>query len=337
MRVRHFPSWARAALLLLLVARLAAAAEPVTLRFSSALPPFAPVAKDELIPWFKDVEADSGGTIKFQLFWSGQLVQNQTREFDSMMSGVFDLAALVPAFYIQALPDSSLFALPGAVKSAQEAAYGGWTMNEAHLLRGMDRLFVIATFSNDPGGLHFAKRLRSFGDIKGLKIRVSGPEEAQIVSALGAAPVGMNVADMAESLARGVYDGTLNGWSANHLFRVTPVLKSHFDVSLGVRQFVFAMNRAVYDKLPAAAQAALRKHRGLALSLAMAGAMEGDGERERAEARAKGTIIPLTAADEARLDAAARPLVDKWIADTPGGKKKYDFLESALADYRKSH
>ena len=327
-------AWAFLAVALLVLAR-GAAADPVTVRFSTTLPLFAPVAADVIVPWFAEVERDSGGAIKFQQFWSGQLIANQPREWDALMNGVFDLGALVPAFYVQALPDSPIFALPGVVRSAEEAAIGGWKMNEAHLLRGMDRLTVIATFSNDPGGLHFARPVKSLAGVKGLKIRVSGPAEAQIVEALGAAPVGMNVADMAEALSRGVYDGSLNGWSANHLFRVTPVLKSHFDVSLGVRQFVFGMNRTFYDTLPAAAQAAIAKNSGLALSIRMGRAMEKDGERERADAAAKGMIVPLSPADEARLDAIYQPLIAKWIADTPEGAKKFAFLEETLADYRK--
>lgn len=326
--------WALLAVTLLALAR-AAAADPVTVRFSTTLPPFAPVAADVIVPWFGAVERDSGGAIKFQTFWGGQLVSNQQKEWDGLMNGVFDLAALVPAFYVQALPNSPIFALPGVVRSAEEAAVGGWKMNEAHLLRGMDRLYVIATFSNDPGGLHFARSLKSLADVKGLKIRVSGPAEAQIVEALGAAPVGMNVSDMAEALTRGVYDGSLNGWSANHLFRVTPVLKSHLDLSLGVRQFVFGMSRPAYDALPEAAKAALAKNSGLELSLRMGRAMEKDGARERADAAAKGMMVPLTAADEARLNGIYQPLIDKWIADTPDGAKKFAYLEQVLADYRK--
>ncbi|HXQ52904.1 MAG TPA: TRAP transporter substrate-binding protein DctP [Stellaceae bacterium] len=329
----------RAALVLAVVLALArgAAADPVTVRFSTTLPLFAPVAKDVLIPWFKEVESDSGGTIAFQQFWGGQLVANQPREWDALMNHVFDIGALVPAFYLQALPDSSIFALPGVVRSAEEAAVGGWKMNDANLLRGMDKLYVIATFSNDPGGLHFARPIASLAAVKGLKIRVSGPAEAQIVEALGAAPVGMNVSDMAEALSRGVYDGSLNGWSANHLFRVTPVLKAHFDLSLGVRQFVFGMNRQAYDALPEAAKAALAKHSGLALSLRMAHAMEQDGERERAEAKDKGMIVGLSAADETRLNGVYKPLIDTWIAAQPEGAKKFAFLDATLADYRKGH
>jgi TRAP-type C4-dicarboxylate transport system substrate-binding protein len=326
---------------LLLAALLAsfawhAAAEPVTIRFSTTLPIFAPVATQVILPWFKEVEADSGGTIKFQQFWSGQLVPNQPKEFDALMNGVFDLGALVPAFYVQALPDSPIFALPGVVRNAEEAAVGGWKMNEAGLLRGMGKLYVIATYSNDPGGLHFRRVVTSLDAVKGLKIRVSGPEEAKIVEALGAAPVGMNVADMADALSRGVYDGTLNGWSANHLFRVTPLLKSHLDVSLGVRQFVFAMSRATYEKLPNEAKSALAKDSGLDLSLRMARAMEQDGERERADAKALGTLYALSPADEARLKQAAMPLINQWIADTPDGAHKLAFLQQVIADYRKT-
>jgi TRAP-type C4-dicarboxylate transport system substrate-binding protein len=313
-----------------------AAADPVTIRFSTTLPTFAPVATQVIVPWFRDVEADSSGTIKFQQFWGGQLVSNQPREFDALMNGVFDVGALVPAFYVQAQPDSPIFALPGVVRNAEEAAVGGWKMNEAGLLRGMDKLYVIAIYSNDPGGLHFRRVVTSLDEVKGLKIRVSGPEEAKIVEALGAAPVGMNVADMADALSRGIYDGTLNGWSANHLFRVTPLLKSHLDVSLGVRQFVFAMSRTAYNKLPDAAKASLAKHRGLELSIRMAQAMEQDGERERADAKALGTLHTLSPEDEARLKQAAAPLIDKWVAETPDGAHKLAFLQQVLADYRKT-
>ena len=312
----------------------AALAETVTLKFGSPMPNFAPVATEVVIPWLKDVEAASNGTIKFQQFWGSQLVQNPTMEYQALMNGVVDVDMLVPAFFQQVLPDSAIFALPGMVRSADEAAYGGWKMYEAGLLRGMDKLYVAGTFSNDPGGLHFARVVKSLDGLKGLKIRVSGPAEAQIVQSLGAAPVGMGVTDIAESLSRGVYDGSLNGWSANHLYRVTPVLKSHFDLSLGVRQMILAMNRSVYDKLPPEARAALDHASGLALSLRLAEAMEKDGERLRAEARQKGMIVALDAADEARLAAAEKPLIERYLADTPDGPRKHEFLLHAVEEFR---
>jgi TRAP-type C4-dicarboxylate transport system substrate-binding protein len=335
-RSRHSRTRALLGALVLAAAFLArsAGADTVTLKFGSAMPPFAPVAGEVVIPWLKQIESASGGTVKFEQFWGSQLVQNPTMEYQALENGVVDVDMLVPAFFQQVMPDSAIFALPGVVRSAEEAAYGGWKMYEAGLLRGMDKLYVAGTFSNDPGGIHFAKKVTSLDAMKGLKIRVSGPAEAQIVRALGAAPVGMGVTDIAESLSRGVYDGTLNGWSANHLYRVTPVLKSHFDLSLGVRQMVLVMNRKVYDGLPAKARAAIDQASGLDLSLRLAHAMEEDGDRERADARAKGTIVALSAADETRLAAAEAPLIDAYVKDTPDGRKKYDFLQHALEEFR---
>lgn len=319
-----------------LVVAFPAAAETVTLRFNSTMPNFAPVIADVLVPWMKQVESESDGAIKFQAFFAGQLIANEAKEYDALTNGIVDVDLLVPAFFLQALPDSTIFALPGAVDSAVEASYGGWKMYEAGLLRGMDRLEILATSSNDPGGLHFARNVTSLDAIKGLKIRVSGPGEAKIVEALGAAPVGMSVLTLAESLSRGLYDGSLNGWSVNHLFRVTPVLKSHFDVSLGVRQFVLAMNKSTYAKLPPSGQAALDKNRGLELSLRMGEAIGKDGEDLRAEARRKGTMVELSAADRERLATIEKPLVEAWITATPEGAEKYAFLQHELALYRKS-
>ncbi len=335
--------WRVALATIFIVAALAASlarpadAQTTTLKFAAQLPTFSTVAKDVLIPWMQAIEADSGGTVKFQQFWSGQLIQNPKTEWQSFQNGVVDVDVMVPAFFEQVLPDSAIFALPDVVHSAVEAAYGGWKMNEAGLLRGMDKLYVAATFSNDPGGIHLAKVVTSLGDLKGLKICVSGPAEAQIVQALGAAPVGMNITDTAESLSRGLYEGSLNGWTANRLYRISPVLKSHVDISLGVRQFVLGINKDVFNGLAPQAKEAIAKNSGLALSLRAGAAMEQDGQQDRAEAQAKGTIVKLSPEDQQRLAGIYQPLLDKWVADTPDGAKKLAFLRQALADYRKDH
>ncbi len=136
----------------------------------------------------------------------------------------------------------------------------------------------------------------------------------------------------------------LNGWSANHLFRVTPLLKSHLDVSLGVRQFVFAMSRTAYDKLPEAAKAIARKHREARAQLVRIGAgdlEQGRRRRERADAKALGTLHALSAGGRGEnklLRRAAAPLRStKWVAGHARlARTNYAFLQQVLADYRKT-
>ena len=223
------------------------------------------------------------------------------------------------------------------VHSAGEAAFGGWKMYEAGLLRGTEQIKPLAVFSNDPGSIFTARHVKSLNDLKGLKIRVSGPAEAQIVTALGAAPVGMSATEVAEALSRGIYDGTLNGWAVNRAYRATPLIKSAFDLSLGVRQFFLAMNKSVYDRLPPEARGAIDRHGGAALSLKLAQLLEKEGQEDRAQAKEKGTLVAISAAERTRLETIYRPLVEKWVADTPDGARKLAFLEAAVAEYRKSN
>jgi len=201
----------------------------------------------------------------------------------------------------------------------------------------MDKIKTLAIFANDPGSIFTTRKLHSIEDLKGLKIRVSGPAQAQLVTALGAAPVGMSATDVAEALSRGIYDGTLNGWAVNRAYRAEPLIKTAFDLNLGVPQFFLAMNPQVFDKLPPAARAALDAGSGEALSLELAHDLGGEGLIDRAEAKKKGTFVPLSPEDEKRLDAIYRPLVAAWVADTPDGARKLAFLQAAVADYRKSH
>ena len=231
----------------------AASAETV-LKFATTLPKLGPAADGGTIPWLRAVERDSGGEIKFQEFWGGQLIPNPTKEYEALINGVSDVTIIVTSFVQQQFPDSHLFEIPNVVRNSQEAALGGWRLYEKGMLRGMDRIEPAAIFSNDPGGVHLAKPLKSLDGLKGLKIRVSGPAEAAIVEVLGAAPVGMNIMEAAEALSRGLYDGTFNGWAADRSYRFTPLLKAHIDLPMGVRQFIVAINKPVYDRLPPAAK-----------------------------------------------------------------------------------
>jgi TRAP-type C4-dicarboxylate transport system substrate-binding protein len=321
----------------LLTLAASAATAQTTIKFSTALPRFGPAGDDGLVPWMRAIEQESGGTVKFQEFWGGQLVPNPVKEYDALVNGICDMTVITTSFVGQQFPDMHLFEIPNVVRNASEAATGAWKMHEAGLLRGMDKLYAAAIFSNDAGGVHLAKAITSLDQLKGLKVRVSGPAEADIVQALGAAPVGMNITDAAESLSRGVYDGTFNGWAADRSFRMTPLIKANIDLPLGVRIFVLAINKSVFDTLPPPAQQAIERHSGLDFSLHMSLAFEADGIAERADAKKRGIIVPVDDATRQRLDASCAAMREKWVAAAPDGAKKDELLRSVLAEYRRAH
>ncbi len=330
---RIFP--AVAVLLAAAVIALGAQADPVTLRFSSTLP-LIDGGTREVAAWLARTQEQSGGTLVWQQYWDGQLIGNPAKEYDAMVNGVADATIVVTPFVQSLFPDFSVFAVPFVVDSAEEAAVAGWRMYERGMIRGLDKVHVAAIYSNDIAGIHLAKRITSLDELKGLKIRVSGPAEGKIVEAFGAVPVGMNIMQAAEALTVGTYQGTLNGWGGNHAYRMTPVLKSHVEAPLGVRIFFLGISKAAYDKLPQAGQRAIDANSGYTLSVTLGKLSDQLGADERAASQKLGQAIIDPSADEARaLGQKFRPLLDEWIAATPDGKAKYQALRQILADYDK--
>ena len=320
----------------LALAHGAAVAEPTLLKFSTTMPNVDPIIRDGVIPYLAAVEKASGGTLKIESFTGGQLTPNPAKQLDAMTSGLDDITIIVASYIPQTLPDSGLFELPDIAHSAEEAAFAGWKMYEAGLLRGTDKFHPLAVFANDPATIFTSRRVKSLDDLKGMKIRISGPVAAQEVTALGGAPVGMDATQVAEALSRGLYEGTLNAWAVISAYRATPLIKSAFDLSLGVRQFFMAMNSDVYDRLPQAGKRAFDEKSGLGLSIELAHLLQQEGEKDRREAVAKGWLVTLSPAERTRLDAIYRPFIEKWVADTPDGANKLRFIEAAIADYRKA-
>ena len=314
-----------------------AAAEPATLKVGATMPPMSSVIAEGYVPWLRAIEKDAPGAIKFQEFWGGALVRAPDKQFEAMMNGIMDSTVVITSYTQKLFPDFSLFSIPYVVDGAVEAAVGGWRLYERGLLRGLEKVYVAAIFSNDNGGLHLRSRVKSLDDVKGLKIRVSGPEEAEIVKAMGAVPVGLGIPTTADALNRGVVDGTFNGWAANQSFRITPLIKTHIDVPFGVRSFFIAINREVYDKLPASARAAIGKHSGRDFSIRFGRVMDKTGEPLRKEALAdpNRTVLRPSEAQAKALEAKFMGFHKQWIEETPDGARKYREVKDAVAEFRR--
>jgi hypothetical protein len=102
-------------------------------------------------------------------------------------------------------------------------------------------------FSSSPGPfiIHTAKKpVNTLEDLKGLKIRTSGPIEA-VVRTLGATPVSMPVTETYDALQKGVVDGVLLPTEALLNYRiaeVTTYTTYNYGAACGSLS-IYAMNR----------------------------------------------------------------------------------------------
>lgn len=326
-----------AAILAFATLSVPAAAQEV-MKFGGVLPPQSPIVTQALQPWMRAVEKDSGGGVAFQEFWGGQLVRTPAKQLEAVLHGLQDASYISAAYTQQRFPEVSVVAYPYVVRDGFEASFALWRLYEKGMLSGFEDIYLPGIFTNDHAGIHLAKRIETFDQVKGMKIRISGPDEADILKLLGVAPVAMNINGGAEAMHRGVVDGTFNAWAATASFRMAPLVKTWIDEPLGVRPLMVVVSRASYAKLPEKARHAMDRHSGLAFTMRNAEVLDQMGAKLRKESRSNpaANVIELPQAERARKAALFKPLVAQWIAETANGAAKYAAFQEALAEYRKT-
>ena len=108
-------------------------------------------------------------------------------------------------------------------------------------------------FSTGPSNVLYTlnKPVRTLEDVKGMKIRATG-RIADIVKALGASPIPMDIGDVYEAFRRGVLDGAIGGLDQMTGFKFGELLKYTTESwKVGsVYTFYVVMNKQKWQKLP---------------------------------------------------------------------------------------
>jgi TRAP-type C4-dicarboxylate transport system substrate-binding protein len=116
----------------------------------------------------------------------------------------------------------------------------------------LDQFHPLAFCASTPNVIGtLTKPVRTLEDIKGLKVRGTG-RIGDIVKALGATPMPIEIVDMYESLRRGVVDGNLGSAEQLEGFKIGELLK-YVTASWktgGCFGFYTMMSKAKWDTLP---------------------------------------------------------------------------------------
>jgi TRAP-type C4-dicarboxylate transport system substrate-binding protein len=232
------------------------AAQDVTLRIHHFLPAPAPVPKNFITPWAEKVTKEAGGKLKVEIYPAMQLGGRPPALIDQARDGVVDIVWTLPGYTPGRFPGTEAFELPFVPASAEATSQAAWDFYEKYLKKEFESVHVIAVHVHGPGLLHVkGNGVTKLEDLKGLKLRGPTRQATALLSALGATPVGMPVPAMPEALSKGVIDGTVIPWEVTTPLKVAQLVQSHtnFTGSRGLYTsfFVFAMNKAKYDGLPA--------------------------------------------------------------------------------------
>jgi TRAP-type C4-dicarboxylate transport system substrate-binding protein len=302
------------AALVALLAGGASAQQPVTLKLASFEPPQAPITGKVLIPWAKEVSDASGGTLTIEVFPGGTLGRNPIQQLKLVQDGVADITWTVPGYTPGRFDDCEVAELPFLVTTATEGSLAMTRLHQKGMLAGFDDLKLLLIGTVPANNIHGKFPLKTVADLKGKKIRIGSSQLAKLVESVGAVPVQLGAPQVAESLARGVIDGSLNEWNFVATFKLDEVASNHLVLPMGTVAVMVPMLKTRYDALPAQAKAALDKHSGEALARRFGGVVDqtNDATRDRVAKNGKSAVVVPSATEQDAWRKAVQPVSDGW-------------------------
>ena len=314
----------------------AQAADAVNLKFSSFEPPMANITANVLTPFAKEASAASQGTLQITMFAGGTLGRNPTQQLKLVTDGVADIAWIVLPYTPGRFDDTDVVSLPFLIRNATEASVSLHRLYNAKELAGFDGLKMLALASTPPLGIHGKKAVRKPDDFKGMRVRGTGDIVMKIIESLGGAPVQLAGGQVAESMARGVVDLTLNNWGFVGDFKVNEVTSEHFAVPLGATAVGVVMRQDRFDALPKEAQQAIEKASGEMLARRIGEAFDRQEVEvsERVGKSGRNNVVKANDAQLAEWKQVIDPVSDNWRKGNARNESIYQKYNAELQRVR---
>ena len=308
-----------------------ALAQQVTLRLHHFLPPQANVPTLAIAPWAKKIEAESGGRIKVQIFPAMQMGGAPPQLFDQARDGIADITWTVlgytPGRFVKSEVFEIPFITPAGPRAAEISSKAAWDFVQQHAADEFKDVKLIAIHTHGPGLFHTKQPVTGLETLRGMKIRGGTRIVNNMLTKLGAVPVGMPVPAVTEALAKGVLDGTTIPWEVGPALKVTEMVKNHTtfagDKALYNMAFAFSMNKGAYDRLPADLKKVIDNNSGIETAALFGRAMDEGDKLGRGIAEKSGNqIVALDVAETQRWLRTASSVEGDWVAEV--GKKGVD-------------
>jgi TRAP-type C4-dicarboxylate transport system substrate-binding protein len=323
-----------------------AAAQEVTLRLHSFIPPVANPMKHFLIPWAEKIEKDSQGRIKVQVFPSMQLGGKAEQLLSQVRDGVVDVAWTLPGFSPGVMPKLEIFELPFLHRSTRATVMSLQDYVPKYMQKDFAPYHVLLVHCH-AGALFMTKEpINRVEDFKGMKLRAYSRTNSWILEALGAAPLQVALPELAPMLSKGTVTGTILP------YEIAPSVKmqdlTDYFTSLAPPQprlstaiFTFLMNKKKYESLPPDLKKVIDANAGANLvphAIEVWDRIEIDGEKVM-HSKPKNKFVQLSAEETAKFKKMVQPVFDRFkkLLDEGGddGAKILAEVEALEAKYSK--
>ena len=303
----------------------AASAQEHVFKLHHLLGAKAPAQTQMLEPWARQVEENSGGRVKIEIYPSMTLGGRPPELINQARDGVVDLIWTVNGYTPGLFPRTEVMELPFVYENDPVAAnLAMFDMYDEYLAddyKGLQPMFLHVHAGQALQTVD--KEVRTPADMAGLKLRIPTRTGAWVIEALGAAPVSMPVPDLPQALSKGVVDGALIPWEIIPALNLQEQTKYQIEGSdktrFGTTTFQVSMNKARWDSLPDDIKKAFTDASGREW-VAKVGQIWRDVDEIgiKVATDAGNEHITLTEEETAAFQDALAPVVDRWVDEVTG-------------------
>lgn len=284
---------------LALAAQAAAAKELV---FGSWVSPQHGVNKS-LEQFFKDVEAETKGSLTWKMLAGGQMVDSRST-LAGIKDKLIDAGIIIPVFTRRELRASNT--LQDMANYGHDAVAVGGSATETVMLhcpecqkeyRDNNAVF-LGGYQLTNYYLICASPITTIAAVKGKKVRAVGAQ-SRLARDMGAVPVSLPPDEGVQAMQRGALDCIIGAIAWLESFGYMDVAKSIVDYPLGNARALglVVMNRSTWQSLSIDQRKAIMKHMGSATARAIINGYIKEDERLVAEAKKKGIQFTKGGAD----------------------------------------
>jgi TRAP-type C4-dicarboxylate transport system substrate-binding protein len=295
-------------------------AQEFTFKLHHLLGAKAPAQTNMLEPWAKQVEENSGGRVKIEIYPAMTLGGTPPELVQQARDGVVDLVWTVNGYTPGQFPRTEVFELPGVflndIKAANLAMYDMFDEVLAEDYKGLEVMWLHVHAGQ--ALMTVDKEIRSPEDAKGMKIRIPTRTGAWVIEALGASALAMPVPEVPSALSKKVVEATLLPWEIIPPLKlqnqIDYFIEGHDQTRFGTTTFQVSMNKARWDGLPDDIKKAFEDASGRDWWAAVADAWRGGDDFGIKMATDAGkTHITLTEAETQAFMDVLEPVQQRWI------------------------
>ncbi|MEO5797533.1 MAG: TRAP transporter substrate-binding protein [Rhodoferax sp.] len=319
-----------------------ASAQEVTLKVHHFLPSGSYAQTMFIQPWCDKIAKESANRMKCQIYPSMQLGGTPPQLIDQVRDGVVDVIWTLTGYTPGRFPLVEVFELPFMMQSPEGTSKALWDYVGQYAPHEFKDLHPLAFHVHGDGVFHMVnKPINTMADLKGLKVRAPTRQTNKLLAALGATPVAMPVPQVGEALAKHVIDGALVPYEVVPSVKIQELVKFHSETdptepAIYTSTFVFAMNKAKYDSLPADLKKVIDDNSGQALS-GQIGKTFLQADAEGKKTTAKNTTNVIGKVELEKFRAAGQTVTDAWVSDITAkganGKQLLDGARALIAKY----